>query len=60
MSEYILWKNEEGEVMVEVVDSSYETILRVQQELTKKGYIIVSICRNCFIDKTFMNIAKGE
>lgn len=44
MSNYIIYKNEYGNCIVEVLNQGEHEMLSVQQTLTRKGYIISEVC----------------
>lgn len=56
MSNYIIWKTEYDEVMVEVFNE-YD-ILNIQKQFIEQGYIVISICRGVFDRSTFMKLEK--
>ena len=44
MNNYIIYKDEYGNCIVEVLNQSEHEMLSVQQTLTQKGYIISEVC----------------
>lgn len=54
MSNYREWKDEFGEIFVEIFNEC--DILNIQREYINKGYIIIAISRNVFTNRTFMKI----
>lgn len=44
MMNYIIYKSDFGECIVEVLNLNDSDMLEVQQSITKQGYIITEVC----------------
>ena len=47
MSDYIVWKSDSGDLLVELLNYDMRRIAKVQEEFIKKGYYVRQLLDTC-------------